>query len=109
MPLEVISVRNDSLRRAAISYYMASELSHPRRKGGSNVRRIHERLIELIACWHDDEDVHIAVFVGRAVGIGPKKNDLVRLEAFRDLVRIGESPTWARRLRDTRRTGLSFF
>ncbi len=42
-------------------------------------------LIDGIPARHDDEDVHVAVGVGRAVGAGAEENDLVGAEALGDL------------------------
>ncbi len=46
-----------------------------------------ERLVELVARRHHDEDVHVAVNMGLAVGVGSEQDDRVRPEAFRHLAR----------------------
>jgi len=46
-----------------------------------------ERLVELVAGRHDDEDVHVAVFMRRAVSIGAEQDDLVGPEALGHLAR----------------------
>ena len=43
------------------------------------------RLIDLVAGRHDDEDVHVAVGVRRAISIGAEEDDLVGLESLGDL------------------------
>src|SRR5579884_368749 len=57
------------------------------------------RLADLVPGRHDDEQVHVALGVGRAVGVGAEQDDLVRAEALGDLPR--EAPD--RRQRDVRR------
>ena len=44
-----------------------------------------KRLIDLISGRHDDQDVDVAVSVGRAVGIRAEQNDLFRPKALGDL------------------------
>ena len=44
-------------------------------------------LAVLVPRRHDDQDVHIAVGVRRAVGVGAEQNDLVGVEALDDLAR----------------------
>src|SRR5262249_590203 len=39
-------------------------------------------------CRHDDEDVHVAVLVGRAVGVGAEQDDLLRMELLRHVTRV---------------------
>lgn len=45
-------------------------------------------LIVLISRRHDDEQIHVAVLVRLAVGVRAEQDDLVRMEAFRDLTRV---------------------
>ena len=44
-----------------------------------------ERLVELVACRHDDEDIDVAVGMRGSVGIRSEQDNLVRLELLRDL------------------------
>jgi hypothetical protein len=44
-----------------------------------------ERLIELVAGRHDDEDVDVAIGVWDPVGIRPEEDNFVRPKALRDL------------------------
>jgi hypothetical protein len=44
-----------------------------------------KRLIEFVPARHDDQDIHIAIGVRRAVGVGAEQDDLVRLKALRHL------------------------
>jgi hypothetical protein len=59
-----------------------------------------ERCIDLIPARHNDQDIHVAVFVGHAVSVGAEEDDLVGLEALGDIA--GEPPNdaqghiWAR-------------
>ncbi len=57
------------------------------RKGSFHGQADPDGLIEFVAGGHDNQDVHVAVGVGRAVGIGAEQDDLVRLEALGDLAR----------------------
>jgi hypothetical protein len=50
-------------------------------------RNLH-RFIDLIPGRHDDHDVHVALRVRRAVGVGAKQDDLLRPEALGDLPRV---------------------
>ena len=54
-----------------------------------------ERCIDLVPARHNDQDIHVAVFVGRAVSVGAEEDDLVRLEALGDIA--GEFPNDAQR------------
>ena len=45
------------------------------------------RLVELIAAAHNDQDVHVAVGMRRAVGMRAKQDDLVGLKLPGDLPR----------------------
>lgn len=53
------------------------------------------RLIKFIPGRHDDENIHIAVGMRLAIGMGTEKDDLLRLKPFRDLP--GELPNDAHR------------
>jgi hypothetical protein len=54
-----------------------------------------DRLVELVSARHDHQDIHIAVLVWRAVGIGPEQDDLVGLKALGDLAsELPDQPHW---------------
>jgi hypothetical protein len=55
------------------------------RETSGNITPDLERLIDLVACGHYDQDVDIAIGVGNPVGVGAEQNDLVRLEVLGDL------------------------
>src|SRR5262249_37427415 len=42
-----------------------------------------ERCINLIPAWHNDQDIHVAVFVGRAVSVGAEKDRCTKAMAYR--------------------------
>ena len=53
-------------------------------KGGSSAVDS-QRLVYLVPCRHDDKDIHVAIGVRRAVGMGSEQDYLVRLKDFGDL------------------------
>lgn len=46
------------------------------------------RLADLIACRHDHKDVHVAVLVRLAVGIGAEQDNAVRMKLLGDLTSV---------------------
>ena len=72
-PLHISRLENDQIHRELCGH-LAADL---------------ERLIELVARRHDDQDIHVAVGVRRAVGERAEEDDPVRPEALRDGARSG--------------------
>lgn len=69
-----------------------------------------ERLVELVAAGHDDEQIDVAVLVRPAVGVRAEEDDLLRLEFLGHLARKA-SDGRLRHVRaaiPTRRQGLRF-
>ena len=55
------------------------------RKGGIDCQAYFCRLIELISRRHYDQDIHIAIFMRRAISVRSKEHDPFRLESLSEL------------------------
>ena len=62
-------------------------------KGRRQLPRYFYSLIQLIACRHDDQQVHIAIGVRCSIRLGAEQDDLVRLKALGDLAGIAADDT----------------